>query len=40
MFLKLPLFVTADVVGLYPNNPDQAGVKAHNEALEKRGLKE
>ena len=30
------LLVTADVVGLYPSIPDEAGLKALKEALDKR----
>ena len=33
------ILVTADVVGLYPNIPHQAGLKALKEALEKRDIK-
>ena len=33
------ILVTADVVGLYPNIPHQAGLKALKEALEKRDTK-
>ena len=33
------IFVTADVVGLYPNIPHQAGLNALKEALEKRDIK-
>ena len=33
------IFVTADVVDLYPNIPHQAGLKALQEALEKRDIK-
>ena len=34
-----PIFVTADVFGLYPNIPYQAGLKSLKEALEKRDIK-
>ena len=33
------ILVTADVMGLYPNIPHQAGLKALKEALEKRDIK-
>ena len=33
------ILVAADIVGLYPNIPHQAGLKALREALEKRALK-
>ena len=33
------VLATADVVGLYPNIPHQAGLKALKEALEKRDIK-
>ena len=33
------ILVTADVMSLYPNIPHQAGLKALNEALEKRDIK-
>ena len=33
------ILVTADVVGLYPNVPHQAGLNALKNALEKRDLK-
>ena len=32
------ILVTADLVGLYPNIPNQAGLKALKEALEKRDI--
>ena len=32
------ILVTADVVGLYPNIPHQAGLKALKEALERRDI--
>ena len=37
--LENAILVTTNVVGLYPNIPNQAGLKAFKEALEKRDIK-
>ena len=37
--LKNAILVTADIMGLYPNIPHQAGLKALKEALERKDIK-